>query len=845
MAIYHFSAKLISRARGSSAVAAAAYRSASRLHDARLDRAHDFTNKAGVVHSEVMLPPGAPEAWRDRGALWNAVEAREARKDAQLAREVEFALPRELTREDAIALAREFVQAAFVDRGMVADLNVHWDLDVEGQPKPHAHVMLSLRRVGPDGFGAKVRDWNRTALLETWREAWAEQANARLAQLDLDARIDHRSLAAQGLALEPQDKIGPAGVRRGERGETADRAWDHRDIAWRNGQRILADPSIALAGLTHQQSTFTEHDLLRFAHRHSDGVEQFDAVVAAIREAPDRVRLGLDGAGRTRFTSREMLQVEAGLVETGDALEAGRRHGVGEAVRRGALETLEGRGLRLSETQAAAFDHVTDAQDLSLVVGYAGSGKSAMLGAARMAWEAEGYRVRGLALSGIAAASLEASSGVASRTLASQEHSWAKGRDGLGPRDVLVVDEAGLVGSRQLGRVMAQVRASGAKLVLVGDPQQLQAIEAGAAFRALAERHGAVEITEVVRQRDAGHRQAVRELATGRTGAALERFAAAGDLVAHPNQRAAEMALVQAWATDRAARPDRSQLLLAFRRDDVGRLNALARAQVRAAGGLGPEQRVKATHGELPLAVGEQVMFLRNERSLGVKNGSLGTLRALKGDQLSIDLDEGRQVRFGLGDYRDLTHGYAATIHKAQGATVDRAYVLATGHMDAHATYVALSRHREAVRVSYSAESFGDLGALARQLGRVRTKDVTLDYLAAYSGRRGLSASPDHPKLGAALADMVGRLRSLDRAEAGPSAERASRAMIFAAERLDRLWPDLGRRTYWALRGQRDLLDYAHQARPSDVATLVNGLEAQARQRERQREHDRDRGRGR
>ncbi|EIZ77116.1 conjugal transfer protein [Novosphingobium sp. Rr 2-17] len=96
MAIYHFSAKVITRAAGSSAVAAAAYRSASRLHDARIERTHDFSNKAGVVHSEVMLPDGAPKAWRDREQLWNDVEAAEVRKDAQLAREVEFAIPREL-----------------------------------------------------------------------------------------------------------------------------------------------------------------------------------------------------------------------------------------------------------------------------------------------------------------------------------------------------------------------------------------------------------------------------------------------------------------------------------------------------------------------------------------------------------------------------------------------------------------------------------------------------------------------------------------------------------------------------------------------------------------------------
>ncbi|RYD27090.1 MAG: Ti-type conjugative transfer relaxase TraA, partial [Lysobacteraceae bacterium] len=166
MAIYHFSAKVISRNNGSSAVASAAYRSGSTLFDERLDRYHDFSNKADVIHSEVMLPKNAPERLSDRTTLWNEVEAGEKRKDAQLAREIEFAIPREMSREQGVSLSRDFVQREFVGRGMVADLNVHWDRAEDGSPKPHAHVMLAMREVGPDGFGKKERDWNGTALLQ-------------------------------------------------------------------------------------------------------------------------------------------------------------------------------------------------------------------------------------------------------------------------------------------------------------------------------------------------------------------------------------------------------------------------------------------------------------------------------------------------------------------------------------------------------------------------------------------------------------------------------------------------------------------------------------------------------
>jgi Ti-type conjugative transfer relaxase TraA len=738
VAIYHFSAKVISRARGSSAVAAAAYRSASRLHDERLDRAHDFSNKAGVVHSEVMLPEGAPEALQDRETLWNAVEAKEVRKDAQLAREVEFALPRELSQKEGVELARSFVQREFVAKGMVADLNVHWDVGPDGEPKPHAHVMLALRSVGPEGFGAKVRDWNRTDALVEWRQAWADHANTRLAELGIEARIDARSLKDQGLDLEPQNKIGASGARRELGGEAAERAEDHRAIARRNGERILSQPEIALAAITHQQATFTDHDLARFLHRHTDGRAQFEAVLAKVRASDELVRLGRDGQGRERFTSREMLRVERGLEADADAMAARSGHAVRARDKAAALERSSAGGLALSAAQRDAFDHVTRRGDLALLVGYAGTGKSALLGVAREAWEAQGYRVRGAALSGMAAESLEGGSGIGSRTLASLEHAWARDRATLGPRDVLVIDEAGLVGSRQLARVMGQARAAGAKVVLVGDAEQLQAIEAGAAFRALAERHGAYELTEVRRQVVDWQREATRQLATGRTVQALGSYAEAGAVRAHETPEDARAAVVAGWWQGRAATPQASQVMLAYMRDDVAALNTLARERMQAAGALRPDHTVETTRGARLFAEGERIVFLRNERDLGVKNGTLGVIEDLSATRMAVRLDDGRRVAFDHKTYADLDHGYATTIHKSQGVTVDRAHVLASGYLDRHATYVALSRHREAVTLHYDRGTFADEAALGRVLARERAKDSTLDYPDVFAERRGL-----------------------------------------------------------------------------------------------------------
>lgn len=755
MAIYHFSAKVISRANGSSALAAASYRSASRLHDQRLDRHHDFSNKAGVIYSEVMLPEGASEYLSDRERLWNDVEAAEKRIDAQLAREIEFAIPRELDQAEGIRVAREFVTAEFVTRGMIADLNVHWDIGADGEPKPHAHVMLTTREVGDDGFGAKVRDWNRTDLLRHWREAWGEHVNRRFAELDIDARIDHRSLEAQGIDLEPQHKIGPAASRMAAQGLALERVDEHREIARSNGEKLLANPSLALDAITRGQATFTTRDIAMFVHRHSEGKEQFARVLAAVRSTPELVALGKDGRGEERFTSRAILDTEQRLERATAALEASRRHGVPERHQVTALARAAARGMILSPEQRSAFEQVTKGQGLSVVIGYAGTGKSAMLGFAHEAWESSGYRVQGAALSGIAAENLESGSGIASRTIASLEHQWGQGRELLGPSDVLVIDEAGMIGSRQMERVISEAQKRGSKVVLVGDPEQLQAIEAGAAFRSIAERHGSVEITAIRRQCEDWQRDATRQLATGRTGEALRVYEEHGRVHAAETRAQARADLIDRWNRERAATPGAARIILTHTNDEVQALNEAARERLRVAGQLAEDVTVRTERGSRTFAVGDRLMFLRNERSLGVKNGSLGIVQSVASARMAVLLDDGRAVTFDLKDYAQIDHGYAATIHKAQGVTVDRVHVLATPGLDRHAAYVALSRHRDRVELHYGRDDFADRSKLVRQLSRERSKDMASDYTRAFADRRQI-------RLPAPVVEIAKPTRALD-----------------------------------------------------------------------------------
>jgi hypothetical protein len=197
MAIYHLRASMISRSQGRSATAASAYRVAERIEDRRTGLVFDYAARGGVDHTEILAPDHAPDWVHRRGELWNRVEESETRKNSQVAREVRVALPAELTHAARVELVRDFAQEQFVDRGMIADIALHAPGRDGDDRNHHAHILLTTREIGSDGFTTKNRDWNKVEVLEGWREAWARDSNAALERAGIEDRVDHRTLVAQ------------------------------------------------------------------------------------------------------------------------------------------------------------------------------------------------------------------------------------------------------------------------------------------------------------------------------------------------------------------------------------------------------------------------------------------------------------------------------------------------------------------------------------------------------------------------------------------------------------------------------------------------------------------------
>lgn len=873
MAIYHLHAQVIQRSKGKNAVASAAYRRAAKLYDEKEQKDWDYTNKPDVIHSELIVPENAPDWAKELVAIhqadpskaaekiWNSVEAVEKRKDAQLAREIEFALPVELNQEQNILLAREFIHDQFVLRGMIADWNVHWD---EGNP--HVHVMLSMRDLTEDGFGKKVFAWNNKALLREWREKWAEYANFHLRMYQHDVRIDHRSYQEQGIDLVPTIHQGKAVSDMHARGISTNIMSEANEIRRENLSRISANPGVLfnklsaqcesftgqqlgqelgryindqgkfslqekgksaeaallnlenldqalhsqntltpeivaqiLKSIEHHESVFTEKDIAKAVEPFTQNSTIFAKAIVQLKASSELMYLGAGDDGRDRFTTRRMFDLENDIQKTADRMRDSRHTKISARRIHDVLEKHQNRiGKRLTNEQMIAVKHVLKSSSISCIVGRAGTGKSFSLGAAKAVWEAQGLRVHGVALSGIAADGLSKDAGIQSRTIESFRYAIEKGTLTLNPHDVIVMDEAGMTDSVSMLAVLKAVQGARAKLVLVGDHAQIQPVGPGASFRALLERLGFAEIQTVYRQKEQWQRDATVAFSAGRVADGLAAYETQGCVHLEKTEHDALSRLVKDWLKTRAEHPNNLShyLVIAHRNEDIHLLNQLLRAERVKNSEIAEGYAVKAKLGEMKIAQGDRILFLKNDRRLGVSNGRFATIKSVDFTEsgnvtrFTVLLDgTDKEVRISPNEYRDFAYGYAATVHKVQGMTASHTFVYAGGlGWNRHLTYVALSRHRETCHLYADKEKHRDRETLQRHLGRLGIKDSLLDFPLAFAERRGIDTSGLLKLLPKHLAERlkVWKEKITDQFEQTVNPERYAQQRIHAArEQLD------------------------------------------------------------
>ncbi|WP_088213124.1 MobF family relaxase [Shewanella sp. Shew256] len=424
------------------------------------------------------------------------------------------------------------------------------------------------------------------------------------------------------------------------------------------------------------------------------------------------VSLGLDASNNRIYTTKDMLAIEQALLRHADNMHANSHYQLADkAIEQAIARQGQQQGFALSDEQVEAVFSVCQS-GLDIIQGRAGAGKSTSMQAMRMAYESQGFSVRGATVARQAAQQLEKDTGIESTTLASLLNELGKGNSEAKFKDtVILLDEAGQLATPDLLQLMQAAHKAGAKLVLVGEQQQMDAISHGGSLRFLSQRQGCARINTIRRQREAWARTAVNDLRSGNAKAALDSFQGRGLLHIEQDSQSARAQLVKHWQAYTEANPDKESMIMAQRWKDVKPLNDLVRKVYQEQGKLGTENIltecvVSSQSLYFAFSNGERVRFTKNDYQRNFTNGEQGTITQVlqQGEDIrfTVKLDSGRTVSFYQSDYSDeqgrlhLVQAYASTVYSAQGATVDGdTFVLYTSAMDRAASYVAGSRHKD------------------------------------------------------------------------------------------------------------------------------------------------------
>jgi len=862
MAIYHLSAKMISRSNRST-VGAVAYRTGTKLIDRQTGESSDYRKKS-VDAVDLIVADNAPD-WaiklkelvdknREMGVqhFSDLCESAEKRKDAQVYREYEIALPRELTDEQGKELARKFIKENLSSKGPMCLASFHMDVDDNGDRKPHCHILMTTRGMTEKGLSdKKLIDLNRRQFLEESREQWASCANEFLKQHGINETIDHRSYKERGIDLVPQPKM--SWGKRMLESERKFGRFDHMArvvkefdmVKVANQYKILRKPEMIFQVIQEKRAVFgwgeVQSTIASFVH--DRGLQE--TISNNLRKSSDLLSIS-DEKGEGAFTTKTMRDREVVIGEI--ALKMSEKSHV--------FESKKGTHTAFSGDQKIALQEMLKPKNLVCIEGPAGSGKTTLIKEASRFWEEDNLKVYGVAPTGKAAMNFE---GIPASTIHRFLKDYEQGRSQFKKGSVLVVDEAGMVNTSCMQGILTAADKLALKVVLIGDSQQLRPVGAGRPFDLIKERlagENSAELTTIRRQDLEWQREASSLFSEDKTDKALQLYLEKGKVrvgeesfanldslidkkdasliverfvlsrkmigriyaqiledgktfnndkgIGHKDwesyifwkdeaQKAgswignnysqclssiksfevnpeklkssvdekawqafekglaessaaqlskadlsveARRCLVEDWKASYKVHSNDSHLVLAATNNDVTLLNKELRIAARELGLIEKEEReffVEKPGGDKPVlekrsfSCGDRLLITRNDFGLGVRNGTVGTIKEIEGKNLNVTLDDGRDIRFSTNLFKHFDHGWAMTIHKSQGITVDRSFLLASYGMDKHLSNVALTRHRKDVSIYASNLEFWNKSVLLNRLSSQTEKEMATD----------------------------------------------------------------------------------------------------------------------
>ena len=709
----------------------------------------------------VMVESGNMPLWAKENPrkFWKAADKFE-RANGRTYTELEISLPRELTPEQQIALVREYTENVLGDRHAYT-WAIHNPKASDGQENPHVHLMFTERSndgiersaeqffkrfnpVHPERGGArKDRLFSHRSFVYSVREEWSITANHALEKFGAYARIDHRSYKEQGIDLASQNvprQYDGLIIENMASYNLSDAIKDKQRI---NGERIIDCPDIALKALTATSSTFTKRDLQRFIFNHTDGADQY---LEAYNRVLGSIQIQYLNSEKDLYTTSDMLQIERELisaVERSNSIVKPNQF----SERLNIIKTFKemekssaSLGRIISDEQKKAFNTLVGDSQIAILQGAAGTGKSFVLGGVKNAYERNGYHVVGAAIQGVTAQNMTRDLGIESKTIASllsrlkweESHNVSSEKRTFNSKTVLLIDEAGMIGSEDMRDLLRFAESAKTKVRLVGDQYQLNAVSAGSAFERVVSHldlKSHTEMNKIVRQNKAEHRQASIALSKHDAKSAIDIYAGLGDIEAFDTQQEARNQLATQWAKSAS-----SKIMLAYTNEDVNKLNKIARTLMRDAGYLqGDDYSIQTKKGLIQIAKGDDIVFNEPNRELHIVNGSRGRVSSVITDEhkrvIALEVEkDGDKVVVDAEQYQSFNHGYASTIHKAQGLTVDDAFVLANRGMNANLAYVALTRHRNNLKVIYAREQMKNNQELAHSMSQAEEKTYSVDF---------------------------------------------------------------------------------------------------------------------
>ena len=796
----------VSRSSGRSAVQAYAYISGTYAVDSRRGQISDYRNRAsGVAYAAIIAPEGAP-TWATTPEVWDRLETfvdqtiedryklpetiEHYKNTARIAQTHIFALPIELEFSDWKEITTQFIHDNFNSRGLVTGCAIHPD-----DGNPHLHLTVSLHALNGDTFeDKKSRELYKDIFRKEVFTNFAELCNVRLLERGFTTQIDPRSYAERELDLIPQVHEGWYARDLAENGKHSTRVEQNTHIREKNAETILHNTSIILKELTQSHATFTEDQLLKCVQKRMKDDPTLSAYVfdSVLKEAHF---VGQDLHERNRYATPDYHTFEE------DALHASTKlltthvtraipHSL---IQKAIVHVNKTKGYALSSEQEQAVYTACNEQQLSLLVGRAGTGKTSSLNAVVDLHKQTGYHVVGMALSAEAARHLSHDAGIDAKTIASFEQRWKKmdahidalsspnlsllqrsdhlqklntlRQYDLSSHTLIIVDEAGMIGTASMHRILKKALSINAKVLLVGDDRQFKAIDAGDIFRKLVEHakehHAYRELTQIVRQKQPWMVKASEALSDFNPISALEAYQHNGHVHGLESEATVIEHIADRYVQHRVHAQNPSGVVITFTNESCAKLNAEIRSRLQLEGIV---DLVGHEINRIPYSKNDQIIFLQNTYSNAISlrklNGSLldvltsntdqritnGTKGVIQNitplwdhstgelidHQLVVHIQHGDdlyEATFNTRDYETFQHAYAITLYKSQGQTVHWSMVYATPHMDAIAAYVAMTRHTHALDIYYSTEDFPTEHAFATSLSRLQGKDLVVDYV--------------------------------------------------------------------------------------------------------------------